>query len=447
MNSDLTCRRCRDALLEFTAGTLSAADRQAVERHLASCAECRRERDAWLALGGAIRERGQRVPADDGFASGLVRLRAALALETVESANGFLPLAGENLSDLSVEPVERDPRGSDRRAATTTADPDRLVTLGATRRRPYEAIAATLAIILIAALVFGSLAARLRAGPGDTGLATPTTATTPTTVPTATPISVGPFTEFTIPTWNGTSCGLGAITSGPDGALWFTECAKNQIGRITTDGKVTEFPIPTANGKPLGITSGPDGALWFTESDLIGRITTSGSFNEFPLPPLPGAQSVPRDIISGPDGALWFTVSGVHSIGRITTWGSISMFPIYFHSFEGLARGPDGALWSTELNGEKIYVARITTGGGLTEFTVPGDAQSQPVNIAAGLIASGPDDALWFTRPNGYIGRITTGGAVTAFPLPTGLPVGITGGPDGALWFTADPNLIGRIAP
>ena len=36
---------------------------------------------------------------------------------------------------------------------------------------------------------------------------------------------------------------------------------------------ITEFPVPTLNGFPLGITAGPDGALWFTEQpNGIGRI-------------------------------------------------------------------------------------------------------------------------------------------------------------------------------
>jgi streptogramin lyase len=41
---------------------------------------------------------------------------------------------------------------------------------------------------------------------------------------------------------------------------------------------ITEFPTPTANSGPTGITTGPDGALWFTEggANQIGRITTAG---------------------------------------------------------------------------------------------------------------------------------------------------------------------------
>ena len=38
----------------------------------------------------------------------------------------------------------------------------------------------------------------------------------------------------------------------------------NNIGRITTSGIITEYPVPTANSY-LYITAGPDGALWFTD--------------------------------------------------------------------------------------------------------------------------------------------------------------------------------------
>jgi virginiamycin B lyase len=64
------------------------------------------------------------------------------------------------------------------------------------------------------------------------------------------------------------------ITIGPDGNLWFTEYEGHQIGRMTLDGTVTEFPVPTAGNVPYGIVTGPDGNLWFTESrgNKIGRI-------------------------------------------------------------------------------------------------------------------------------------------------------------------------------
>jgi streptogramin lyase len=75
------------------------------------------------------------------------------------------------------------------------------------------------------------------------------------------------------------------ITTGPDGALWFTD-QSGKIGRITTAGSITLYPTPTYNSYPDGITAGPDGGLWFTEYNAgqIGRITTAGVITEYPLP-------------------------------------------------------------------------------------------------------------------------------------------------------------------
>jgi streptogramin lyase len=119
------------------------------------------------------------------------------------------------------------------------------------------------------------------------------------------------ITEFPIPTADSAPWG---ITTGPDGALWFTERYNpGKIGRITTAGAITEFPVPTANSVPSGITTGPDGALWFTESggaaNKIGRITTSGVITEFPTPT---ANSGPSLALQKPlpDGALKVVATG-----------------------------------------------------------------------------------------------------------------------------------------
>ena len=46
--------------------------------------------------------------------------------------------------------------------------------------------------------------------------------------------------------------------------MWFLEQDGNQIGRITPDGTITEYPIPTAKARP-NVVVGADGSLWFTE--------------------------------------------------------------------------------------------------------------------------------------------------------------------------------------
>src|SRR5437660_8705471 len=72
----------------------------------------------------------------------------------------------------------------------------------------------------------------------------------------------GGLTQFPIPT---PGSGPVAITPGPDGNMWYSENATNQIGRITPSGTITEFPILTSGSDPAGITTGPDGDLWFAE--------------------------------------------------------------------------------------------------------------------------------------------------------------------------------------
>ena len=62
--------------------------------------------------------------------------------------------------------------------------------------------------------------------------------------------------------------------------MWFTERLASAIGRITPDGTITEYKLPTFTSYPGGIAAGPDGNLWFTageqdRADLTGRHPTS----------------------------------------------------------------------------------------------------------------------------------------------------------------------------
>src|SRR5260370_15663605 len=57
------------------------------------------------------------------------------------------------------------------------------------------------------------------------------------------------FTEFQLPKGSGPI----DITTGSDGALWFTDGTGLRVGRITTDGVITEFPIR----RPIGNFASP----------------------------------------------------------------------------------------------------------------------------------------------------------------------------------------------
>jgi virginiamycin B lyase len=66
--------------------------------------------------------------------------------------------------------------------------------------------------------------------------------------------------------------------AGPDGALWFTETGRDRIGRMTTSGAITDYPVPTTSSQLGDILAGPDAAMWFTEtkSNRVGRARRVG---------------------------------------------------------------------------------------------------------------------------------------------------------------------------
>jgi virginiamycin B lyase len=225
--------------------------------------------------------------------------------------------------------------------------------------------------------------------------------------------------------------GSGAITPGPDGALWFTNPGNSSIGRITTTGVVSNYTDASISD-PWRIVAGPDGALWFANNgnNSIGRITTTGVVTNYTGPGIAG----PGGITVGPDGALWFTNTGNDSIGRITTSGVVTNYTgPGIANPNGIVAGPDGAVWFTN-DSDPGSIGRITMAGVITHF-----AQNlyYPKQIVVG-----PDRALWFTTPDGLVWRITTRGVMTGFPGSDN-SYGIAEGPAGPLWFTG--YTIGRV--
>jgi len=291
------------------------------------------------------------------------------------------------------------------------------------------------------------------------------------------------ITEYTIPTNNSFPIG---ITTGPDGALWFAEHKAARLGRITISGNITEFanlsgkahcplfavtgadgniwvtadndpsnkalenkhdnraslgsvlrvtpqgavteyPLPTQFSDPRQIVKGPDGAVWLGESvGTVGTMTTSGALTEYNTPD----GSRPFGLGVGPDGALWFGESVNDELGRITVSGAISLYAFPKNSGPtGVVAGPDGNLWVTEFFANKV--AKVSTSGViLSEY---------PTSAYPRSIVAGSDGNLYFTEYGaGKIGQLTVGGVLTeiATPTPNSAPFSLTAGPDGNVWFT-----------
>ena len=269
------------------------------------------------------------------------------------------------------------------------------------------------------------------------------------------------FTDFPVPQ----NTNVESVTTGPDGNVWFTLFQlqvgptygmPSDIGRITPNGTISLFPLPSTNEIPGAITTGPDGNLWFTDTSgtstnnsSIGRITPSGGITEFAL----GSNHRLDGITTGPDGNLWFIDDIASAIGRITTAGVVTEFSVPSIGTGGIQNqittGHDGNVWFTDLMVGNI--GRITPQGVVTEFhpTLVLNSLSDP-----GGIAGGPDGNIWFSFDRA-IGRITPTGTATLFPIPNaGVDTygywtqGITAGPDGNVWFT-EPSAykIGSITP
>ena len=191
--------------------------------------------------------------------------------------------------------------------------------------------------------------------------------------------TAGVVTEYPVPTlapYFGMV--LNGIAVGSDGALWFAGAGTNYndqcysfpfcllpfIGRISTAGTITEYSMASDGfAEPYAITSGPDGALWFTAgAGQIGRITTAGNVTRYG----PNTNNGGWGITTGADGALWFTEGGCiaprgvasegcgapppPAIGRITTDGVFANYAISSGTVEpvGITAGPNGTIWFTE---------------------------------------------------------------------------------------------------
>ena len=60
-------------------------------------------------------------------------------------------------------------------------------------------------------------------------------------------------------------------------------CRTNRIGTLDYNGQnYKDWTVPTANSVPWGIAAGPDGAVWFTElaGNNVGRLDDSGNITE-----------------------------------------------------------------------------------------------------------------------------------------------------------------------
>ncbi len=260
------------------------------------------------------------------------------------------------------------------------------------------------AVVTVATLVAAAVAARAASAAG------PPVCVTGCATLIAPPYAASPF----------------GVTQGPVGSEWFS--LDNAVARVDQQGRITTYPVSDPNEQDVGwMTRGPDGEVWFAERDTgkIGRISANGSIREYALP---SPDAVPQGIVFAPDGNVYVTEQGSNAIARLNpvTGAAVDIpVPTPDSGTQSGALGPDGAVWFVERGAAKI--GRMTLDGHFTEYPLaPGSFPNR--------IVVGPDGALWFTELFGdKIGRLTTDGQLTEYPIDGG-PVGITVGKDGQLY-------------
>ena len=244
------------------------------------------------------------------------------------------------------------------------------------------------------------------------------------------------------------------ITAGSDGNVWFASYGESELGSVTMEGIITEYPIPnsyliTANN---GLILGPDGNIWFSNANYgngitngsIGNITPQGVITQYQIPNDGVDYTSATTICLGPSGDIWFGTFNTinrNGIGKLDINGNFTIYPYisddtYLYS---MCLGPDNNIWALGAaydGGIYTFSTSVSAGTIINQYSIP--------NNNLNIICKGTYNELWFTDVgNNAIGRINTSGEIFEYPIPTSNsnPSGICVGPDNnSIWFSENPN-------
>lgn len=216
---------------------------------------------------------------------------------------------------------------------------------------------------------------------------------------------------------------------GLDGkTIWFTGKATGTVGRVTQDGKVTTYVLPTVGSVPIYVHAGNDGTMWVTElvGNAIARITADGNVKEFPIPT---HNSRPIAIVPEPgSNAMWFSEEAGNRVARITPDGTITEYPVPMAQanviLAGLAFDSERNLWTHQ------YVDQNNP----TPANPSPAGNDNIVRIDKAILTTSPAD----------LSKVP----ITFYKVPTTQTVmhRIVEGPDGNIWFTElGSNKIGKV--
>lgn len=181
----------------------------------------------------------------------------------------------------------------------------------------------------------------------------------------------------------------GGMETASDGNIYFVEVGGNAIGVLHPEARtISTYPFPWANayvgglppgfintgpGVPFDLTTGADGAIWFTMVGLnaIGRFDiTTHEFQKWTVP-TPLAGLIANE--PGPNNTIAFAEGTANKIGLINVYThQITEYPIPTPASlpAGLTTSPDGkTVWFGETLGQNIGALDVATGH-ITEYNL-----------------------------------------------------------------------------
>lgn len=338
------------------------------------------------------------------------------------------------------------------------------------KTRRFPIIAAVAALLITAVLLLGrpAIAAPDASNPFVTAYPIPAAGSEPTNIIALAPNQVwytmqnanaigklvvagngqATHTKYDVPTVNSAPYDL--VWDGQ--YIWFTQRLGNKIGRLNpANGQITEYAIPTANSRPMGIAIAPNGDVWFAEKDgdKIARFKpATATFDEYSFT-TPGAK--PEDVATSSNDSIWFTAPGLKSVIHLlpNKPPNLRFEQVPVSDFNQPPWEPGSIAVASDtpwISGpSKDYIGRYAPGTlGYWRWRALNNQNTGVNNIF--LRSVGDLYQTWFTEPNGnraglLVTRKTTGDAITLFEIPlpgvNPRPAGIVTDSNGTAWIAA----------
>jgi streptogramin lyase len=208
-----------------------------------------------------------------------------------------------------------------------------------------------------------------------------------------------------------------------------------------------QIGYPTNPYYPFAVA--PDGTAWFASVDQ-----TSSSTNVFPAiahasgQQLPAMYALPGTIQAysatyGPDGNIWVGTTTNQVLKYSASGGLLASYTMKGSTLsqaEQMAVGPDGNMWVVVYSSaHALQKINVSTGA-----VTPIASKLAPVlavpNPDGNTMATGPDNAFWYTAGGTQLQRLTATGAYSTYSFTTSDGNGgvnnVARGSDGNIWFT-----------